>query len=364
MVYGVFGYGRGHATRALSVLPELRRRHDVVILAGGDAYDAIAPIHPVVRIPTLRYEYGPDGKRSLSRTLGENLRHIRDVLLSGEAYREVERVVREARPHVAVCDAEPWTHAAAARAGVPRISFDHYGILAYCRPPIPWSDRLRSVRDVCAYRALCPRPDRVIVSSFYDGGNRDRHVRFVGPLLRAEVLRARATYGEHLLVYLNQGDHQLTPRLLRTLHALDLPVLVYGTRRSGDDGCLSFRPASNEPFVEDLASCRAVFSTAGNQLVGEAIWFGKPMLVMPEHSVEQRLNAAAVERLGIGMQVPHDAIDVHAFRRFFAGEQAFRESARRSVRDGRVEAIGALESFAGELARARAVVASRAWRYA
>jgi uncharacterized protein (TIGR00661 family) len=312
----------------------------------------------------LRFEYGRDGKRSLSRTLGENLRHVGDVLFAGEACREVERVVRDARPHVAICDAEPWTHAAASRAGVPRISFDHYGILAYCRPPIPVSDRLRSVRDVFAYRTLCPRPDRIIVSSFYDGGAHDPHVRFVGPLLRAEVLRARAAYGDHLLVYLNQGEHQLTPRLLRTLQALDLPVLVYGTHRRGDDGRLSFRPASNEPFVADLASCRAVFSTAGNQLVGEAMWFGKPMLVMPEHSVEQRLNAAAVERLGIGMQVRHDMIDPETFARFLAGEHAFREAARRSVRDGRVESIAALESFAGELARGHAVVSSRAWRYA
>lgn len=61
ILYGVFGYGRGHATRALSVLPELRERHEVLLLAGGDAYDAIAPEHPVVRVPTLRYEYATNG---------------------------------------------------------------------------------------------------------------------------------------------------------------------------------------------------------------------------------------------------------------------------------------------------------------
>jgi hypothetical protein len=35
ILYGVFGYGRGHATRALSVLPELMERHEVTVLAGG-----------------------------------------------------------------------------------------------------------------------------------------------------------------------------------------------------------------------------------------------------------------------------------------------------------------------------------------
>ncbi len=365
IVYGVFGYGRGHATRALSVLPELKKRHDVVILAGGDAYDSIAPHYPVIRIPTLRYEYTSDGRRSLSRTLGENLRHLSDVVVGGEGFDEVSRVLRDVNPAVAICDAEPWTHAAAARIGIPRISFDHFGILAYCRPHIPWGDRLRSFRDVWAYRGLMGRPDRVIVSSFYDGGVKDRRIRFVGPLLRPEILRARATQGNHVLVYLNRGAYQFTPRVEAALRAIGAPVIVYGTPRLGKDGPLTFREPGNETFIRDLASCRSVFSTAGNQLVGEAIWFNKPMLVMPEHTVEQRLNAAAVERLGIGMQVQHTEIDGQTVRRFLEMEDVFRKSMRHALRDGRAEAIAALETFARELASARPVgAATRAWKLA
>jgi uncharacterized protein (TIGR00661 family) len=365
IVYGVFGYGRGHATRALSVLPELRRRHDVTILAGGDAYDAIAPHYPVIRVPTLRYGYTPEGRRSLSRTLGENLRHLSDVVLRGEGFAQVSRVMRDFRPAVAICDAEPWTHAAAARHAVPRISFDHFGILAYCRPSIPWGDRLRSFRDVSAYRALMGKPDRIIVSSFYKGGVTDARIRFVGPLLRPEVLRAQASKGDHLLVYLNRGAYQFTPSVENALRSLDIPVVVYGTPRRGPDGRFMFREPGNESFIRDLATCRSVFSTAGNQLVGEAIWFNKPMLVMPEHTVEQRLNAAALERLGIGMQVDRTAIDGAVFRRFLDMEEVFRKSMRHALRDGRAEAIVALESFARELASARpAGAATRAWKLA
>jgi uncharacterized protein (TIGR00661 family) len=364
ILYGVFGYGRGHATRALSVLPELRRRHDVVILAGGDAYDAIAPEHPALRVPTLRYEYGVDGKRSLSRTLGENLSHVADITLGGSGYSEVVRVIRDVRPEVALCDAEPWSHAAAARLGVPRISFDHFGILAYCRPPIPWTDRLRSFRDVLAYRALMGTPDRIIVSSFYDGGARDSRIRFVGPLLRDEVLRRRPTRGPHLLVYFNRGDYQLTPRIESALRSLSLPVIVYGTPYRGTDGNVTFRAPSNGPFLDDLASCRAVFSTAGNQLVGEALWFDKPMLVMPEHTVEQRLNASAVDRLGIGQKVNHTDVTAAIIERFLAEERRFCGAMGRAVRDGRADALVAIEGFARELRAAGRRSAERAWRFA
>jgi uncharacterized protein (TIGR00661 family) len=178
------------------------------------------------------------------------------------------------------------------------------------------------------------------------------------------VLGRRAVRGEHLLVYLNHGAYQLTPRVESALRSLSFPVIVYGTPRRGVDGNLTFRPPSNEPFLDDLASCRAVFSTAGNQLVGEALWFNKPMLVMPEHTVEQRLNAAAVERLGIGMQVHHTLIDARTFQRFLAAEDTYRASMRHSVRDGRAESLAAVESFARELTAARLPGASRAWRLA
>jgi uncharacterized protein (TIGR00661 family) len=364
ILYGVFGYGRGHATRAAAVLPELRQRHDVTVLAGGDAYDQLAAHFPVVRIPTLRYEYGADGRRSLSRTFGENLRHVVSLAAHGESLREVERLATDFRPHVAICDAEPWTHAAAGRLGIPRISFDHFGILAYCRPEIAWYDRLRSVRDVYAYRSLMGQPDRIIVSSFYEGGARDPRIRFVGPLLREEVLASRPSRGDHLLAYFNQGDLQLLPPIERALHRLRIPVVVYGTTRQGSSGLLTFRPPSNLPFLEDLASCRAVFSTAGNQLVGEAMYLGKPMLVMPEHTVEQRLNGAAVERLGIGLMVQPEDVSPEAFQRFFAREEAFAAAARRQTRDGRADALVALEGFARELARRAPRGVARTWRYA
>jgi uncharacterized protein (TIGR00661 family) len=274
------------------------------------------------------------------------------------------RAARDLRPDVALCDAEPWTHAVAAQLGIPRISFDHFGVLAYCSPPMPLWDRLRSYRDVAAYRALMGTPDRVIVSSFYEGGARDPRVRFVGPLLRAEVSSRQPKDGDTLLVYLNRGAYQLTPRIEAALRALRLPVTIYGTPRRGADGNLLFQAPSNEPFLDDLANCRAVFSTAGNQLVGEAIWFGKPMLVMPEHTVEQRLNAAAVERLGIGRSVKHSEVDATVIRRFLDEQHAFRARMRHSVRDGRIEALAAIELFVNELARTRARGATRAWRLA
>jgi uncharacterized protein (TIGR00661 family) len=364
IVYGIHGYGRGHATRALGVLPELRQRHEVLVLAGGDAYQALSPIGPVIEIPTLTYVYRKSGRLATPETLHENAGKIWDLLARGETHRKVLGAIRDFRPDLAICDVEPWTHQVAARLGVPRISFDHFGILAYCKPPMPWADRVRCLRDIAAYRALTGRPDRVIVSSFYEAPATFPAARCVGALLRDDVFKVRAARGDYLLAYFNKGEHQYTPHVESALQEAGLPAIVYGTSRTGTDGNIDYRAPSNVSFLEDLARCRAVLSTAGNQLVGEALHFGKPLLVHPERSVEQRLNAAAVARLRIGAETRHEDISASVIKRFLRDAPQYEAASRGLVRDGRTDALAAIESFASELALAGRAKERRSWELA
>src|SRR5262249_4918723 len=137
ILYGVHGYGRGHATRTLAVLPHLAARHQLLILAGGDAYQTIAPDYPVVRIPTLGFAYSRGQgarRRSNWHTFRHNCPAILDLLWGGPTSALVREVVSAFAPDVVIADAEAWTHHAADALQIPRISFDHIGIMTYCRP--------------------------------------------------------------------------------------------------------------------------------------------------------------------------------------------------------------------------------------
>jgi uncharacterized protein (TIGR00661 family) len=158
--------------------------------------------------------------------------------------------------------------------------------------------------------------------------------------------------GKHLLAYFNQGKHQLRPAILSALASAGLPVHIYGSDRRGQEGQLSFLPLSNLPFLEDLASCRAVVSTAGNQLIGEAIYLGKPVCVMPEACAEQRLNAAAVERMGIGMQVAAGRFGPDTMATFLAHLDGYASNLSRHVCDGLQQSLDSIEQFLTELAPA------------
>lgn len=350
ILYGVHGYGRGHATRTLALLPRLAQRHQLMILAGGDAHAAMWADYPVVRIPTLGFSYGQrSGKRSNLQTARRNISAFLDLIFRGPVFEMVQDIITDFAPDVILSDAEAWTHQVAQNLRIPRISIDHIGIMTYCKPPIDWHDQLEARLDTLIYRTLMGSPDRIVVSSFFEAPPRRPGVKLVGTLVRSEVRDLTPVEGNHLLVYFNQGRWQLNRRIIQTLQDAGCPVRLYGGQQQGREGNITFLPLSNLPFLEDLASCRAVISTAGNQLMGEAIHLGKPVLVMPERCVEQRMNAAAVARLGIGMKAAPRRLRPELLRKFLDNADTFRTNMQNHRRDGLEEAEAAIESFLGEL---------------
>ena len=353
IVYGVHGYSRGHASRAGTVLSELVKQHEVMIFAGRDAEEILSETYDIHSVPVLAFEYTNRGRISGYKTFRHTVPILLDLVRHGKHFKDVKQRIKTFDPDLVISDAEPFTNHVARNLKLPLVSFDHFGIMVHCRPPLRWQDRLRSTVDRMAYKMLLGRSDKQLISSFYDAPARTQNVKLIGPLLRDEVFRVQPSAGDHLLVYFNNGSYQITPTVAETLRKLETPMKVYGTNFTGHDGPIEFRPTSNVTFLEDLASARAVISTAGNQLVGEAAYYGKAMLVLPENTVEQRMNATAVEQLGIGQQIPWAEFKPDVVQRFLSQVPEFTARARAASRDGRADALHILNRWAKELAEKR-----------
>jgi uncharacterized protein (TIGR00661 family) len=350
IAYGIHGYSRGHATRALPVLEALSRRHELVLFAGGDAYEMLRGCFPIERIPCLGFVY-ERGRRSNWGTMRANLPKLLELLRRGPSVGAVLGKLREFRPDALISDAEPWTHLAGSILRVPRIGFDHFGILVHCRVALPVADWCKGLFDRCTYRWLMRDPERVLVSSFFKAPAQRRGVRVVGPILRERLASAGASNGAHLVAYFNQGSVQLSAPALDALAVAGPEIRLYGTQQHGSHGNVHFKPPGLDSFIEDLAGCRAVISTAGNQLVGEAMVLGKPLLVVPEATVEQRLNAREIVRLGIGEQILLSQLTPGAIERFLERTPLYAQRCRAHAHDGRHEAIQIIEHWIAELSR-------------
>jgi uncharacterized protein (TIGR00661 family) len=150
------------------------------------------------------------------------------------------------------------------------------------------------------------RQVETVISSFYFPpvlrGRQD--VTQTGVLLRPDVLSACPERAGHLLVYLRKFA---SASMLEALKNCGRDVRIYGIGERPREGRLRFRPIDEISFLEDLAACDALISNAGNQLVGEALYLGKPVLAIPEaRNFEQFINAHFLRAEGGGDWVAPD----------------------------------------------------------
>jgi uncharacterized protein (TIGR00661 family) len=333
----------------MAILSSLAAEHDVTVFAGGDAHSMLARHFPTVEIPSLGYAHGADGGVTFAATVARNAGLSAGLLFAGASLRRVMEEFRRRDIELVISDSEAFCHQAARRLRIPRISFDHVGVIAWCKPHFPPNLAWRGSRDGWGYRTLMGEPERVLISSFYPAQPLKASTRMVGPILRPEVHAIAPSQGDHLLAYFNRGHLQYSAHIEKVLRHIDAPIRIYGTPMQGTRNNLDFRPIDPMAFLRDLASARAVIATAGNQLIGELLHFRKPILALPERVFEQQLNAWMVERMGIGRASTLDALTVDDVEVFLGELDACAARTEGYGSDGTPDAVAILRQFIEEL---------------
>jgi uncharacterized protein (TIGR00661 family) len=201
-------------------------------------------------------------------------------------------------------------------------------------------------------KSKLPFCDHYLIASFFRPPVRKERTTVLPPILRAEILAATPRRGDHLLVYQTAEGHG---ELERTLQRLDMECRVYGMRRglSEDalEGNVRHRPFSEEGFIEDLASARAVIAGGGFTLMGEAVYLHKPMLSIPlGNQFEQTMNGRWLQYLGYGRTAPN-LDDPATVERFLEAVPDCERALAAYEQDGNRELLAALD---GHLDRAAA----------
>ena len=355
------GEGRGHATRACVVVEALRDRHEIALFASDCAYSLLAPRYQgsdvrVFRVPALTFAYSGPGRVDLFRTVRQAARFR---LALGGYVDEVRPVLDRIKPDLVIADFEPVVPRAARAAGVPFVSFDHQHYLVVSElGGLPFALRQRARAAAPFVRALYDWQRAIIVSSFYTMPLRPayRATTWVGTLIRPEIARLRPSRGSYVVAYIRRHT---PPSTLAALAACGRPVRVYGLGERPPEGALRFLAVDEPRFIDDLAGCAAVVSTAGNQLVGEALYLGKPMLVMPEAlNFEQAVNAHFLVHSGAGW-AEQGPLTARRLGGFLEALPSLRARIAPEAVNGNQAAVAALERHIGGGGRVSAAVSPR-----
>lgn len=311
----VQGEGRGHLTQAIALKGMLERRgHEVcAVLVGKSPFRTIPDFFiEKIGLEVMRYEspnFIRDRKQKGVRIFRTMAYNFRKTSIYGESMHRIHLEMERTKPDVIINFYE--------------VLFGIYSVIYQPKasiiclgnqylnghPDYPYPRR--SFWNKFLYKSNTwitgLRCQRYLALSFspYTPFN-DPFLAVVPPLLREEVFTLKPSAGDHFLVYiLNEGYHQELMRWHRKnpqyrIHAfwdkkgVEDPHVV--------DENLIFHQISDTRFLELMASCRALATTAGFQSVCEAALLEKPVLVVPTRNhFEQRCNAIDVRRIGLGV---------------------------------------------------------------
>ncbi len=314
VLFIVQGEGRGHLTQAISLAQILQSAGHTVVGAWVSVADGrpiasffrdqfIAPITPVEG-PGLVYCPKTNALDAVT-TCGRVLKHL-------GRYRQSLRQLRDAiqmeRPDVVVNFFEMLGGLTYAlyRPSVPMICVAHQCLALHPDFPFPegkWFERLtfKWLVRVNAWRA-----HELLGLSFDKQADvPDRRLRVVPPLLRQEVTSLQPVDEPFVLAYTTQPGlktellkaHRQRPDVaIRYFHA----GVTEAEQRV--DETLTYCKIDGKRYLDAMQHCRAVVTTAGFESVCEALYLGKPVLMIPQpNHYEQMGNALDGQRAGVGL---------------------------------------------------------------
>ncbi|MGD9722061.1 MAG: glycosyltransferase family protein [Pirellulales bacterium] len=314
--YGVCGEGMGHAGRSIAMIERLTALgHRVTIFTYAEAYRLLVDAgYEPQRIQGLHFHQKTDGAVDVWRTAGGFCQFLRR---RRESVDFIRQMALEQQPDLFLTDFEPLTALAAASLRKECVSIDNQH--RFCHPLGSDFPRHLQVYGRLAgafVHRWIKRPRQCIVAVFHRCPA-SRHYRHVDALLRGRISRIEPTPGDHVLLYARAG---LGRRMAEVAAGVSACFVAYGCE-GPPAANIEYKRTSDEHFARDLASCRAVICSGGQQLIGEARYFGKPLLIVPipkQH--EQEINAHYASREGIGSYCPVAELNGRRVDEFLRGQ--------------------------------------------
>ena len=364
VLFCVQGEGRGHMTQAITLAGMVRSAgHEVSATLVGNAEGSDVPGFferrmrtPIITYasPVIRLNREARGL-DVGRTVLTGLTRLTDYASS---LRLISETVETYRPDVVVNFYEPLLGLVKLRSNTfpPVVCIAHQYMFFHEKYPFDVGSALQRHGMMTFTKLTAAGAERLLALSLYPARDLPQHrVRVVPPLLRPELFEMTPVMPEHplLLVYLWR------PQLYREIRAwsengaasiaglhihcfMDHPGKVEEERVNDR---LTVHHLNDRLFLDLMAASSGVASTSGFETTAEAMYLGKPLLMVPTH-IEQQCNARDAASIGAGL--PADSFDLDRILDF---RQADMSDFRRWVDQAADVFVSELENTSAMIAR-------------
>ena len=322
----VQGEGRGHFTQAITLEEMLLRNgHEVVEVLVGKSSTRTLPgffnrsIHaPVKRFISPNFLPTVDNKRAnLTKSFAYNLLKIPEYFRS-MCY--INQRIRETGAEVVINFYELLTGLTYAffRPSVPYVCIGHQYLFLHRDFEFPEKSSVQLWMLRFFTRMTACRASKKLALSFRAMEKDDeQQIVVMPPLIRQEVTAIQPEDGNYIHGYMvNSGFADSVERF----HAIrpEVSLKFFWDKADAEevtkiDETLRFYQIDDVKFLNGMAGCRAYASTAGFESICEAMYLGKPVLMVPAH-IEQDCNAYDAMMSGAG--IVSDSFDLEPLLRF------------------------------------------------
>lgn len=309
------GEGRGHLTQAISFAQLIRSQgHELVSVIVGKSKRRELPDFfkkeiavPILMVDSPNFECdASDKKIQLGKTIWKNTLRLP---VFWKSIQTIDREVQAAQPDVILnfYDLLGGFYNLIFR---PKAKFWVIGHQYLIRHPDFHFAPNRPVEKFLFQlntRMTAFGADEFLALSFLPQKKISSKVRVVPPLLRREVKTLLPSQSEFYLVYLvNPGYGEEVVRFAKKYP--NLQIKAYWDKKGAAETelplpNLSFHQVHDKRFLQDMAACKGLVCTAGFESVCEAMYLGKPVMMIPvAGQYEQACNALDAEASGVGIQ--------------------------------------------------------------
>jgi uncharacterized protein (TIGR00661 family) len=312
IVLGVCGFGLGHSTRQRPILEGLLARgHEVILVTDDQSHEffsALFPQVPNARVYVPVIHTTPHGLDFHATATDPRNAQPEAHSAFWEACGLVER--RFGTPDLVISDYDMVSAQMAYLFGAPLVTLDQQTkFLGYDCPPIgaftPQEHRMR-------LGFFFPKARARVATSFFKVGYApvaEYPVTVIPPILGHDVKDLIPAPEQGLVtVYVSAASHitQSVDELLDIFakfpdHRFTCFV---DAQAAAVPGNVTLMGSDRPSFIDSLRRSAAVISTAGHNLITEALYLHVPMFLLPFAHYEQQLNARIVSDEGLGCAAP------------------------------------------------------------
>ena len=301
ILYGVPGEGMGHATRSKVVIDYLLQNHNVEVVSSSRAFQFLNKNFPnrVHEIEGMHFAF-KGSEVSKTGTFLLNLKNAPNLLFQN--FIEYLHLKKDFKVDLVISDFETFTTLFAKRHDLPLISIDNMQVINRCKLDIkiPSDEKKNHTISKSIIKMKVPKADHYFITSFFDAVIQKENTTLVPPIVRQSIIDAKTQKGEHILMYQTSSKQNDVSTIL---HQIPNQIFyVYGFNKDVIDKNVIFKSLSEDGFVADLASAKAVIANGGFSFISEAVYLKKPVFSFPlKNQFEQFVNAAYIDKMGFGL---------------------------------------------------------------